>query len=179
MVKLLFAGIWVCVVALGAVYFSVQMATAPAVVDEEAARQAALEVVPGESITIPLIADGKVKGYFLSKISFMVDKEKAKGLHLPMTELMTDELFTLLVGNKMVDIANFAAFDVATFRDTIKTDMNAKLGEGMINEVLIEQLDYLSKDDVRANDEGTTKPPGQPVKIVEGQAPAEPAKTGH
>jgi len=41
-----------------------------------------------------------------------MDKEKVKGQTLPTTELMTDQLFTLLVGNKMVDIGNIPAFDV-------------------------------------------------------------------
>ncbi|MCA1969286.1 MAG: flagellar basal body-associated FliL family protein [Rhizobium sp.] len=179
MVKILAAGLWVCLVTLGAVYFSVHMATAPAEVSEEDARKAKLELVRGEAITIPMIADGSVRGYFLGRISFMMDKEKIKGVELPLTELMTDELFTLLIGNRMVDISNMAAFDVAAFREKIKTDINAHLGEGFVEEVLIEQLDYMSKDDVRATGEGTAKPPAEPVKVIEGDAVGEAAKPAH
>jgi len=178
MVKLLVAGLWVCVVTLGAVYFSVKMATAPAV-DPEIARQAGLELVKGEAITIPLIADGKVGGYFLGRISFMMNKEKSKGAELPMTELMTDELFTLLIGNKMIDIAHMADFDVAKFREAIKTDMNKHLGDGFVEEVLIEQLDFLSKDDTRTTGEAPSKSQSKPVKIVEGETVAEPSKASH
>ncbi|MBV2186833.1 MAG: hypothetical protein KUL88_20105 [Rhizobium sp.] len=179
MVKILAAGLWVCLVTLGAVYFTVHMATAPAEISEEDARKAKLELVRGEPITIPMIADGSVRGYFLGRVSFMMDKEKIKGVELPLTELMTDELFTLLIGNKMVDVSNMASFDVAAFREKIKTDINARLGEGFIEEVLVEQLDYMSKDDVRATSEGTAKPPAEPVKIIEGDKIEEPAKSGH
>ncbi len=179
MVKILAAGLWVCLVTLGAVYFSVHMATAPVEVSEEDAKKAKLELVRGEPITIPMIADGSVRGYFLGRISFMMDKEKIKGVELPLTELMTDELFTLLIGNKMVDISNMAAFDVAAFREKIKTDLNAHLGEGFVEEVLVEQLDYMSKEEVRATGDGTAKPPAAPVKVIEGDKVEEPAKTGH
>lgn len=178
MLKIVFIGLWACVVTLGTVYGSVYMATRPPV-DEEALRKASLQLVRGEPITVPLIADGSVNGYFLTRISFMMDKEKITGVELPMTEYMTDELFTLLVGNKMVDIANIGAFDVAAFREAIKTDMNKRLGEGFVGEVLVEQLDYLAKNDTRVGG-NESKPQSSPVKIVEGEAPpAAPASGGH
>lgn len=178
MVKLIIAGVWVCVVSLGAVYFSVYMAMAPAEVSEEELRRAKLELVRGEGITIPFIAEGAVQGYFLGRVSFMMNKEKIKGIDLPMTELMTDEMFTLLVGNRMVDIANTANFDVVKFRETVKEDLNRRLGDTFVEEVLVEQLDYLSKADVRAAQDGTSAA-GQPVKIVEGEVVETPKANGH
>lgn len=179
MIKLVLTGVWVCIVTLGAVYGSVYLATKPAV-DEEAARKESLELVKGESITVPVISGGKVSGYFLGRISFMMDKEKIKGIKLPLTEYMTDELFTLLVGNKMVDIANTSTFNLEDFRTLIKTDMNKRIGDEMVAEVLVEQLDYLAKDDTRvAGNEGQVSK--SPVKIVEGTpvSTEEPAKATH
>ncbi len=174
MVKLVFAGLWVCIITLGAVFFSVRMATAP-VAAPEAEAKAPTELVRGESITVPMIASGGVKGYFLGRISFMVNKEKLKGANLPMTEVMTDELFTLLVGNKMVDLADTQSFDLAAFREAIKADINKRLGDGLVDEVLVEQLDYLSKEDVRATSEAPKSPTAAPVKIVEGVKVQDPA----
>ncbi|MBP1853147.1 hypothetical protein [Rhizobium halophytocola] len=166
MIKLLIAGIWVCVVTLGAVYFSVDMATAPEKPADDANRPA-LELVRGETLTIPVFSSDGVKGYFLGRISFQMDKAKMAGQDLPMKELMTDELFTLLVGNKMVDLSNTSAFDLQGFRDHLKTDLNARLGQPLIQEVLVEQLDYLSKEDIAANSEaGQERKP--PLKIAEG-----------
>ncbi|MDZ7927809.1 MAG: hypothetical protein U5L46_12330 [Agrobacterium sp.] len=48
MLKLLLTGVRLCAVTLGAVYFSVQMATAPSSGDE-AAKKASLQLVKGES----------------------------------------------------------------------------------------------------------------------------------
>lgn len=177
--KILGIGLWVCIVTLGAVYGSIYLATAPAGPSEEETKKAALELVRGEPITIPVIGGGDVTGYFLTRISFMMDKEKVKGQALPTTELMTDQLFTLLVGNKMVDIGNVSAFDVNGFREKIKTEMNARLGEGMVDQVLIEQLDYVSKDAARKAADGGSKPL-ETTTVVEGEKVEEqPASSGH
>ena len=177
--KILGIGLWVCIVTLGAVYGSIYLATAPAGPSEEDAKKAALEMIPGESITIPVIGDGDVTGYFLTRISLMMDKEKVKGQTLPTTELMTDQLFTLLVGNKMVDIGNVSSFDVNDFREKIKTEMNARLGEGMVDQVLIEQLDYVSKEAARKSADGSSRPM-EKTTVVEGEKVEEqPASSGH
>lgn len=179
MIKLLLTGLWVCIVTLAAVYFSVQMSAPPPPVDEEAARKEALELVRGESLTVPVISDGMITGYFLGRFSFMMDKEQIKGQNLPMTELTTDQLFTLLVGDKMIDLGNPGAFDLETFRTRIKDQLNAKLGEGMVDEVLVEQLDFISKEDIRTNVAREGKRPVAPTKIVEGVVVEEPKPATH
>lgn len=182
MLKLLFTGLWVCAVTLGAVYFSVKASTPPSAADEEAAAKAALVLVRGESITVPVIGEGGVNGYFISRVSFRMDKEKMAKLEVPVNELMTDQMFTLLTGEKMIDLANVKSFDVDGFKTRIRDDLNGKLGEGLVSEVLLEQLDYLSKSDIRSMNAG----PGAPssVKVVPGdkvedQASAAPAAASH
>lgn len=180
MIKVVLAGVWVCIITLAAVYFSVQMGTKPPV-DEAAEKKAQLEMVKGESITVPLLKDSTVQGYFIGRISYMMDKEKLKGVTLPMTEYMTDELFTLLVGNSMIEITNPKAFKLDEFKKAVKEDLNKRLGDDYISEVLVEQLDYMSKADIHTGQEtGKAKPPTQIVKpesadqpAAEGAAPAE------
>ncbi|HEV7433805.1 MAG TPA: hypothetical protein VGO22_02865 [Pseudorhizobium sp.] len=179
MLKLLLTGLWVCLVTLGAVYMSVQWSAPPPPVDEDAARKEALQLVRGESLTIPVISDGMVTGYFLGRFSFMMDKEKIKGVDLPMTEFTTDQLYTLLVGDEMIDLGNPGAFELETFRTRLKDDLNRRLGEGMVAEVLVEQLDFLSKEDIRTNVAREGKRPVAATKIVQGVAVEEAAPAAH
>ncbi|ARM11023.1 MULTISPECIES: hypothetical protein [Rhizobium] len=179
MVKLVLTGVWVCAITLASVYFSVYMATAPAPAATDS-KQSALELVKGETITVPVIGDGAITGYFLGRISFMMNKDLLKGVTLPLTEMTTDELFSLLVGNKMVDLAHIKSFDAKAFRQEIKKGMNERLGGEYVAEVMLEQLDYLSKEEVKQNAAGEPKKLGAPVKIIEG-APADgaPAPAAH
>jgi hypothetical protein len=178
MVKIVIAGVWACIATLVAVYFSVQMATAPVPVDD-GTHKPELEMVRGEPITVPVFENGTVKGYFLGRFSFMVQKDKVEAVKVPVNAIMTDELFTLLVGNKMVDLSKAAKLDLDGFRTIIKADLNKHFGEGAVSDVLVEQLDYLGKEEAAA---GGAKPKLKPaVKIVEGQSlpVAEGEKSGH
>ena len=47
-------------------------------------RRALQQYVPGELITVPVITDGAVQGYFLTKLSFSVDKDKIKHMDVPL-----------------------------------------------------------------------------------------------
>ncbi|TCU18887.1 hypothetical protein [Rhizobium sullae] len=178
MVKLVLTGIWVCAITLASVYFSVKLATAPAPPADDS-KQGQLELVKGETITVPIIGDGAVTGYFLGRVSFMMNKDTMKGMTLPLTEMTTDELFTLLVGNKMVDISKLKSFDPQAFREAIKKGMNEKLGGEYVSEVMLEQLDYLSKDDVKANASGQQRKTADPVKIIEPPPPEAAAAAAH
>jgi hypothetical protein len=80
----------------------------------------------------------------------------------------------------MINIANVSTFDADEFKKRIREGLNKKLGDDVVQEVLIEKLDYLSKADIRAQQGG-----GEPhsVKIVEGEkveaAPAAEAAPSH
>ncbi|MCM2291391.1 hypothetical protein NAC44_03490 [Allorhizobium sp. BGMRC 0089] len=175
MIKIIIAGVWAVIVALVAVYFSVSIATAPVAHEDPNASKIATQVVRGEQITIPDLEKGGVQGYFLSRLSFVVDKDKVEKVEIPMNTVMTDELFSLLVGNKMIDMSNGHKLDVNAFREKIKDDVNKRLGAPVVTEVLIEQLDYLSKQEI---DQGGTPKLKPAVKLVEGDKLPPDAQTG-
>ena len=165
MLKIIFTGVWICAVTLGAVYYSVQRALPPSPDSLAAEQEAALEYIRGESLSIPVIANGEVSGYFVAKITVRVDRAKIGKVEIPLKQLMTDELITLLSSTSMTNLAHVRTFDQAAFKQHVQTGLNAKLGEGVVDTVLIEQLDYLSKADIRArNGEGA-----ESIKIVEGE----------
>ncbi|OLP58155.1 hypothetical protein BJF93_05890 [Xaviernesmea oryzae] len=168
MIKLLLTGIWACAITLGAVYFSVQHASAPKVSEEEATRAAVQEYVPGEMITIPVIAKGSVQGYFLTRLSFAADKTKTKTLQMPLKEGTTSALYDILLGQKLINIADTSNFDMAQFKQIVRDGLNERYGDKVIFDVYVEQLDYLNKSDLAR----LSQPPDEahepkPVAIVD------------
>ncbi|MFD1328451.1 hypothetical protein [Mycoplana ramosa] len=166
MIKLVLTGIWICAITLASVYFSMQMAAAPRVDEEAAARAAALELVKGGQATIPVISDGAVKGYFIARLSYTANTALAAKQVVPLTEAITDELYTLLVGQKMIDVEKLDSFDVDNFRATVKDGLNKRFGEAVIDQVMIEQIDYIAKVEVNS------KPARKGTNIVKGDAGA-------
>jgi hypothetical protein len=151
MLKLILTGVWVAAVTLGSVYFSMQMAKAPDPAEDEAKAKAVQELVRGETITYPLIAAGKVEGYFLAKASFITDKTKLAEIKLPIPELLTDELYTELVGDKVIRVGENRNFDLKAFKARVKASLNQKLGSEVVLDVIIEQIDYLTKKEIQDN----------------------------
>ncbi|PWV95263.1 hypothetical protein DFR52_11420 [Hoeflea marina] len=151
MIKLIGTGIWICVVALVSVYFSIQMANKKESTEPAAPLLGGLETIRGEIVSLPVIAHGAVEGYFLTRLSYTVDPAKSKLMTVDPTALVTDVLYTELVGNQVIDIANLKQFDLISFKENVKQALNKRLGEEVFHDVIIEQIDFLSKNDIRAN----------------------------
>lgn len=123
---------------------------------------------------MPVISEGGVNGYLLTKLAYKANKELAAKQPVPVPQMITDELYTLLVGKKMIDIANAGSFDLEGFRSTIKEGLNKRFGAEVIAEVFIEQIDYITPATVQAS---ALK---RAVTVIRGEVPEEkPAEGGH
>ena len=160
MFKLIITGVWVAAVTLASVYFSIQMSKAPDPAEEEARRKAVQELVKGEVVTFPVIAQGKVEGYFLTRTSFIADKTRLGEIKLPIPELLTDELYTELVGDKVIRVGENRNFDLKAFKNRVKEALNKKLGSEVVLDVIVEQIDYLTKEEIQSS----MSKPGSTIK---------------
>lgn len=175
MIKLIGTGVWIVLITLGSVYFSLKMASAPKVDTAAAEREAALEFVSGYTTTVPVIGEGGVNGYLLTRLAYKANKDLAAKQTVPLPQMITDELYTLLVGKKMIDVATVGSFDVDAFRGIVKEGLNRRFGAEVIAEVYVEQIDYLTTASV------ANPPPKRGVTLFKGEVPAvETApKSGH
>ncbi|MEP3437004.1 MAG: hypothetical protein ABJN75_09515 [Hoeflea sp.] len=179
MIKLLITGVWICGVALASVYFSVQAANKPEQVEPDPAMFGGLETIRGEVTSIPVISDGAVQGYFLTRLSYTIEPEKAKLLTIPLPDLVTDALYTALVGEQVIDFSGTKKFDLDTFKSKVKDTLNDRLGEVVFHDVIVEQIDFLSKADIRSNMRrgNFTLNKGAPVGETDAQPAEETAPT--
>jgi hypothetical protein len=145
--KLIITGIWVCIVTLASVYFSIQMASKP-VETAPVEDKPELETINGEMVSFPILEDGRVRGYFLTRLTYEVDKAKVAVSPVPLADVLTDVLYTELVGNKIINLTDNREFNLDEFRKTIVETVNKKMGEGTVANVLVQQLDYLTKEDI-------------------------------
>lgn len=172
MIKLLVTGVWITAVALASVYFSIQATNTKESVDPEPAMFGGLETVRGEVTSIPVISDGAVHGYFLTRLSYTIDPKKADLLTIPVPILVTDALYTALVGEQIIDFPDLKKFDLEAFKLLIRDSLNQRLGDTVFHDIIVEQIDFLSKSDIRSNmREGRlTMKQGQPLGEVDAVA---------
>lgn len=151
MIKLVVSGIWICALSLASVYFSMQMAAGKADGKAPAPFLGGLDYVRGDVISIPVISGGAVHGYFLARLVYTADPADLAELSVPPKDLITDELYTFLVGNHVINFPQMDNFDLDAFRKGIRDALNKRIGKEVFHDVLVEQIDYLTKKDIRAN----------------------------
>src|SRR5690606_37227083 len=88
---------------------------------------------------------------FLTRLVYTAEPVRLKALSVPADILLLDDLHAYLYGNPQIDFSNRERIDIDALRNGIRDSMNARLGETLIHEVLVEQIDYLSKADIRDN----------------------------
>ena len=92
-------------------------------------------------------------------------------------------MFRTVFADERIDIAHLERFDIASLTEKIRTDVNARFGADLIQDMLVEQFTFVSKDEVRAQAGATSGIPVTSADSVLGASPPEPkasaAPSGH
>lgn len=152
MIRFIIAAIWICAVTVGSIFFAFSAARDTGEAEAAPAPYfGGLDYVKTDVISVPIVRDRAVDGYFLARFVFTVEPGKAASMSVPAASLLVDEAFTYIYGHPLVDFARTDKIDVDAFRIALRDSINARVGQELVHEVLIEQIDYLSKQEIREN----------------------------
>lgn len=151
MIKFIAAALWICAVTLGAVFYSFQAAGERGVGETPKPMLGGLDYVKTDMISVPLLRDGRIDGYFLTKLVYTVEPAEIKKLSIPAQALMTDQVYSYLYANPQIDFTKKESIDLDAFRKSIRDTINARVGAELVHEVLVDQVNFLSKDEIRDN----------------------------
>jgi len=150
-IKFIAAAIWICAVTIGAVFYSFQTASAKLNAPAPPPLLGGLDYIKTDIVSVPVLYEGQIHGYFLTRLVYTVEPEKAARLSVPAEALIVDQVYSYVYGNPELDFASHETLDLDAFRAGIRKKINDKIGEEMVHEVLVEQVDFLSKDEIRDN----------------------------
>ncbi|EAS51676.1 conserved hypothetical protein [Aurantimonas manganoxydans SI85-9A1] len=153
MIKLLAVGLWVCAVTLGSSYVMASINSAPS---EEAEPNyfEGLDYRKTENITIPMIKDSAIRGYILARFVYTIDGKTVAQLKVPPDPFILDEAFRRLYTTDGFDFDEPTRFDLSSLTDGIRDAVNARYSEELVKEILVDQFDYIAKDDIRNGRQG-------------------------
>ncbi|MCB8838122.1 hypothetical protein [Aurantimonas sp. VKM B-3413] len=152
MIKLIGIGLWVCAVALGSSYL---VATLVSPAAEAGAKPKDPDYFQGldykstETVTIPMISREKLQGYILARFVYTIDGKTAAELQVPPDPFILDEVFRRLYSTDDFDFDRPERYDLNSLTDSIKEEINKRYGQKLIHEVLVEQFDYVPKNEAR------------------------------
>lgn len=151
MIKFIAAAIWICAVTIGAMFYSFQSALAKLDAPATPPLLGGLDYIKTDIISVPVLHEGHINGYFLTRLVYTVEPEKVTQLSVPADALIVDQVYSYVYGNPDLDFASHETLDLDVFRAGVRKKINEKVGEELIHDVLVEQVDFLSKDEIRDN----------------------------
>ncbi|HEY6630911.1 MAG TPA: hypothetical protein VIZ90_05635 [Rhizobiaceae bacterium] len=151
MIKFIVAAIWICAVTIGAVFYSFQSASAKLNAPPAPPMFGGLDYIKTDIVSVPVLQQGQINGYFLTRLVYTVEPEKVARLSVPAEALIVDQVYSYVYGNPDLDFVSHETLDLDAFRAGVRKKINDKIGEELIHEVLVEQVDFLSKDEIRDN----------------------------
>jgi hypothetical protein len=150
MIKPILLGLWLCGVTLGSAYGVIVWQKQKRAAEVAAANApAVIEQVQTKVINVPIISDGAVQGYVLAQFSFSIEADKNKELSTKPDLILVDEAFKLIYAGEAVDFRRLRRADVDALARIIRTNVNKRLGQDLVRDVLVQQLNYLPRDQLR------------------------------
>lgn len=136
--------------ALGAGWFAIQSGKGK----PETAKDphfGGLDYVKLEAFGVPVIHDRELEGYLLAEIVFTIDAKVKAALSVPPEYLIKEDAFRTIYGEVVVDFDSLDRIDLAAMGDAIRNHVNERLKTDAIEEVLVQRLDYIPRDEIRDN----------------------------
>ena len=100
---------------------------------------------------MPILTDGHINGYFLTRLVYTVEPDKIAKLSVPADSLIIDQVYSYIYGNPAARFRQSRDARPRRFPRRDSRQINKKVGEDVVHEVLIEQVDFLSKEEIRDN----------------------------
>lgn len=149
MIRLVIIGVWVCAVTLASSYGAAYWAAGAGFGKAEEPYLPGLEYRRVPTITVPMIMDGQVKGYVIAKLVFTADAGTLKKLTVDPVVFVTNDAFGEIYTNGRVESGKISKYNLKDMMDRIKEKVNARLNGPVLQEILIDGINYIDKNDIR------------------------------
>jgi hypothetical protein len=152
MMKALLLGVWVSGVTLGAAYGVMNWQKNKVAAEYEVAHgPVVLQQLQTKMINVPIINEGAVQGYVLAQFAYTVEAEKLKELSTKPDVILVDEAFKLIYAGEVVDFRHLRRADITVLSKVILENVNKRFGQKLVHDVLVQELNYLPRDQLRSN----------------------------
>ncbi len=150
MIKQLLFAFWICAVTIGAAYGMIlwQVSASQDIADA-GEKPLTIEQVQTKRISVPVIHEGRLKGYVLAQFIFRVNGDALKQMTARPDIFLVDEVFKSIYSGEAIDFRDPKKPDVRALSDLIKKKANERFGQDFVLEVLVQELNYVPQERFR------------------------------
>lgn len=148
MIKPLLLAVWVSILSLsvnfGVAYWKAQSAQGAT----EKAPQA-LEQRKTRIINVPILTAGSVQGYVVAQFAYTGEAAALKAATVSPEGVILDEAFRMLYAEEKIDFRKLQRADLDKIIATLKARVVERVPPELVKEVLVQEFNYVSKDEIR------------------------------
>jgi len=159
MIRVIVSALWICIITLVSSYVAASWKANASLAPGGEENLKGLNYQKTDAINIPIIKDGAVTGYVVAQFVYTADAATLNHLSVPPDPFMLDEAYKAVFSDERIDVGHLERFDLASLTDKIRADANARFGTDLIEDVLVQQFTFVTKDEVRSQTGGTANAP--------------------
>lgn len=144
--KAFLVGVWAVVVTLGAGYAAATLKLEAGETDVKPKLEG-LKYTSLPTMSVPVVDDGKVEGYVVVRMVYTADSAILRALASEPDPFITDEIFRTIYAEAEVDFGKLARLDLGALADEAKARVNERMGDAVVQDLLVDGLNYISLDD--------------------------------
>ncbi len=150
MFRIIGLGIWIILVTscatLASVYF-----WSDTTGDGSQATDAGVEELVSEMTSIPVMRNGDISGYVILQLSFAADKVLLGEKKLDPMPFLRDAAFRVLFTSVDIDFRHIRKDQLDRLTSEVAREANVRIGAELVRNVLLQQFNFVKKEDIRTN----------------------------
>jgi hypothetical protein len=115
-----------------------------------------LEFRKPAAITVPMVSDGRLRGYVVAKITFTANAKDMHAFPIDPQPFVLDEAFRRIYTDGKIEFDHKSKYNLTEMTAAIKKAVNARLGVDLVEDVLIDELNYVDKESLKQADAGAS-----------------------
>jgi hypothetical protein len=150
MFKYLAAGLTGCVAVVAGIWLG-GLVMAPNPTQEAAATEPEFSQISSDINGVPILQNGQVVGYFVVKVSSIVDRSL---VNWPVEDLkppLMDAAIRAVADFARNGVQQINSVQMKSLTNTILANAVANIGQGAVKAVYVEQFNYVTKAEIREN----------------------------
>jgi hypothetical protein len=149
MMKLALSCIWICLVTAASSYVvaSWKMNHGETEVSSKVT-SGNVETRKTSTLNVPMIRNGNVEGYIVIQFAYTIDQANLNSLGLSADVFILDEAFRSLFSDE-IDLGHLEKYSLTGLTKNLKTTVNQRLGGDPVKDILIDQFNFIPKQEIR------------------------------
>lgn len=147
MIRLVLAGLWVCILTAGTSYAVAYWKENGSALSTKEEYLEGLQHLKTRVLSVPMVENGAVQGYIVARFAYTVEGKTLHQLAVPPEPYVVDEAFRRIYADERLDFRKLARYDLSILTAAIKQRVNERMQADVVQDVLIEDFNYVSREE--------------------------------